>query len=432
MTMKNRAGIYIHIPFCVQKCVYCDFNSYAGCSEEVIHAYFQALYREADLLSAFAAGDRGASWENGTSQSLFPADTVFIGGGTPSSVESRYLCELLPRLPVSPDAEITIEINPGTVNRRMLQDYRSAGIHRVSMGVQSFHEEELRRLGRIHDVTAVERSFELLRECEFERINFDLMFGFPGQTMKSWERTVKKAIEMDPGHISFYSLQIEEGTPLYEEFRLGLAEPLPETLDREMYHEAFRILEGAGYRRYEISNAARPGQECRHNLKYWSMVPYAGIGAGAHSFFRNGRFSNPENIAEYISFVDRLCHDDEMTLADSSAENDGMKAERCAKPALVRETGWMSPAVREIEMNTKEDSMTDCLFTMLRRREGLYLPDYESRFGVSLEHQCSRPLQQYLQEGLLVKEKDYLFFSDSGIDVSNHILADLMECVVEG
>ncbi len=387
------AGIYVHIPFCVKKCIYCDFASRPADSAGEITDYFDALYYEIE------------SWDRNGLRDVLPADTVFIGGGTPSAVPAEYIAGVLERLPVPEDAEITMEANPGTLTPEALKVYRDCGINRISLGVQSFQDEELRWLGRIHDADTAAQSVRMVREAGFGNLNLDLMFGFPGQTMESWEATLQRAMQLQPEHVSFYSLQIEEGTPLYDMFREDRVEQLPDEINRAMYHRGIDVLRAHGLELYEISNASRPGYECRHNRKYWTMQPYLGAGAAAHSFLWNCRFANPSGIREYIQAMEES------------------RAQRIAgRPASFPH----NVKGREMHCNSDEDSMSDFLFTGLRLREGVSLKEFRDRFGEDLAERRHDAIQRFCASGDLIMENGRLRFTRKGMDITNYILTELM------
>lgn len=408
MTKINRAGIYVHVPFCARKCAYCDFISFAECEETQIRQYFEALKKECRLLSeetedAFRDEDSESvdKWEQHLHRAaleVLPADSLFIGGGTPSVVDVQYIAGLMPLLPLTEGAERTLEANPGTLNREKLRIYRECGINRLSLGVQSFHDQELAFLGRIHSGEDAVASFQAARDAGFDNISLDLMFGFPGQTLASWRKTLETAVALEPDHLSFYSLQIEESTPLYQWFREDRVEQLPDELNRDMYHFAVDFLEQNGYGRYEISNAARPGKQCRHNLKYWTMAPYFGLGIGAHSFVGETRYAGSDTLDEYFQFTE----------------------------ALDRSGHYFDGRLREILRNSPEDSMSDYLFTGLRLTGGIALPDFERRFGVTFREKYAEALDQHLGDGTLILKEGILKFTEKGIDLSNRVLIDFL------
>jgi len=301
-------GLYVHIPFCQAKCSYCDFPSYAGL-QKLYGDYVEALCREASRCAS-AWGD-----------SRF--DTIFFGGGTPSvlppSEIARVLAASRQGLHVQDDAEITIEANPGTVGLGDLIALRQAGVNRLSLGVQSLHDSELRLLGRIHDAGQAVRAYGLARQAGFRNISLDLIFGLPAQHFDSWRETVVRALDLEPEHLSLYALSVEEGTPLARQIAEGLLPPPDDDLAADMYEMAEETLDRAGYEHYEISNWARRGRErgnvqdpptlaCKHNIKYWTDQPYLGLGTAAHSYDGLHRWANTSDPAEYI---ERMMGDDD-------------------------------------------------------------------------------------------------------------------------
>lgn len=287
---KTDLGIYVHIPFCARKCDYCDFPSGVGTPDEQAY-YIRVLKKEIRGFEALG--------------NLYQVRTLYFGGGTPSILDPSQLGRILEQLREQyeflPDAEITIECNPGTLTEEKLAAYRELGINRLSIGLQSANEEELAVLGRIHSYQEFENNYRLARKLGFDNINVDLMSGLPGQTMDSWKNTLEKVSALEPEHISAYSLTIEEGTPFFE--RYGTSEgqrSLPsEREDRAMYHFTKEFLEEKGYQRYEISNYAKPGRESRHNVIYWTGGEYVGFGLGAASYLGGKRFANAKEKTVY-------------------------------------------------------------------------------------------------------------------------------------
>jgi len=277
-----RPALYIHIPFCAQKCAYCDFASWAG-REAAREAYFDALEQELDSWIARVGNE---------------FSTVFIGGGTPSLVPAEYIARIARKVNC---AEFSMEANPGTLTPEKLRVYREAGINRLSMGVQSFDDGLLKKIGRIHTAEQARQAFFMAREAGFDNINLDLMYALPEQTVEQWKKTLETAAELGPEHISAYSLIIEEGTPIS-----AWAEPLEDDVVNEMQRMCTGYLKEQGYARYEISNYAKPGRECAHNICYWVRGDYIGIGCAAHSLFEGVRFANTSDLDEYISGVRRV------------------------------------------------------------------------------------------------------------------------------
>ena len=519
----KRAGLYIHIPFCVKKCIYCDFNSYPGCPAEVQSGYFDALEAEIrafydELAEELCFGgegwkcepsgdcaeceDGGEGWkcepsgdcaecedgggsennedvgetgkcedvsENGNSEDgggsveyVF-ADTLFIGGGTPSAVdtaliehimetvrrkkyfaESKFKCVKL----LSDDAEVTIEINPGTVTSDALLRYKKAGINRISIGVQSMNDKELEFLGRIHSADEAKRCFKMARDAGFENINIDLIFGFPGMSIESWKKTLEIVIDMHPEHISFYSLQIEEGTPLYSMFRNGEINQISEEADREMYHLAEQMLESAGYVHYEISNAALPGKECRHNIKYWNMSSYVGFGVSAHSYVNGRRTPYLSRILN--NKIDNAALEDDAAALrkDGAASEDDAAALRSGDATqsfryynedeidlyINRLTGHKFKTGREynpqnVSYNMPSDELTDAIFTGLRLAEGLDFGLLERTFGKKLCYKLENEIKKLLGERLMNEQNGRLRLTHNGRDLSNYVIGRLINCV---
>ncbi len=290
--MDKSLSLYVHIPFCRSKCVYCDFNSYAG-QEALIPAYVEALLREAEAWSGLCAGAT--------------VETLFFGGGTPSLVppaEMKRLMEgLRQRFAIAAEAEVSLEANPESVDFDHLRGLRDLGVNRLSLGVQSFDDEELRFLGRIHSAAEAEAAYGAARQAGFENVGLDLIFGLPQQQLESWQQSLEKAIRLEPEHLSLYALTVEENTPLGRAVAANRAWEPDEDAQAEMYEESEERLEAAGYDHYETSNWAWPGHRCRHNLTYWETRPYLGLGAGAHSYLSGCRFANTPLPQDYIELV---------------------------------------------------------------------------------------------------------------------------------
>jgi oxygen-independent coproporphyrinogen-3 oxidase len=288
------AGIYVHVPFCLTRCGYCDFNAYAGL-DHLTSRYVAAVLREAELAAP--------AWEG------VEIVSVFLGGGTPTTLEVADLKALLARVrsafEVSADAEVTIEANPDTVDEAKLAGLREAGFGRLSMGAQSFDRTVLAALERVHQPESVAKAFRAARAAGYDNVNLDLIYGANGETIGSWERTLEEAVALAPEHVSAYALTIEPATPLGRQVARGdLPAPDPD-LQAEMFETACQVLGEAGYGHYEVSNWARPGYECRHNLGYWERRPYVALGAGAHGYRNGRRWWNVRPPEEYLSIVER-------------------------------------------------------------------------------------------------------------------------------
>lgn len=377
--MGSKTGIYVHIPFCVRKCGYCDFLSFPA-GEEQRERYTENLVREIKM-------------ENQIISEIKEADTIFIGGGTPSILSAsqmeRILGAIADRFCILPGAEITIECNPGTVLSEKLSVYRKLGINRISFGVQSASDPELKKLGRIHSFEEAVYSFRAARSAGFDNINIDLMSGIPGQTLESYKNTLKKVLAMEPEHISSYSLIVEEGTPFYELYAEN--PPVDEDMDREMYSYTKEKLADSGYERYEISNYARRGFECRHNLKYWSGDDYIGFGLGACSKISNIRYKNVAHMKTYLSEI-----------------QDGR------------------PAAEIEDVLGREDEMSEFFILGLRRTKGVSLVEFEQRFSVNVFQVYGEVIKKMLRLELLICSEDRLYLSDKGIDVSNYVLSEFI------
>ncbi|MBU9729065.1 radical SAM family heme chaperone HemW [Diplocloster modestus] len=383
--MKKDLSVYIHIPFCVKKCGYCDFLSMSG-SEEEQERYVRTLLQKMERTRE-AAGQ-------------YRVNTIFFGGGTPSILPAPLMGKLMDKLydlyEVEPSAEITIEANPGTLTPEKLVSYRKMGINRLSIGLQSTKNEELKLLGRIHTYEEFLENYEQARKAGFENINIDLMSGLPGQSRESWKQTLKKAAALHPQHISAYGLMIEEETPFYLLYKDDVTrrergeEPkqLPtEEAEREMYYDTAGILAEFGYRRYEISNYARPGYECRHNITYWKRGDYLGYGLGAASLMENQRFTVTKDMQAYLT--KKYVYEDLMTLSAA-------------------------------------DQIEEFMFLGLRMMEGISLGEFHDQFHRSFWDIYASVFRKLEDQGLLIREKNRIFLSDKGIDVSNYVMASFL------
>ena len=378
--MSGGMELYLHIPFCVKKCAYCDFLSFPS-GQEIQRQYAKRLMEDIDCM--------------GKEYGDIPVDTIFIGGGTPSVPESRLIVDLMEHVnrafQISDGAEISMEANPGTVTREKLKEYRRAGINRISFGLQSANDRELKLLGRIHTWAEFLESFALARECGFTNLNIDLMSALPGQTCESWKDTLKRVTDLEPEHISAYSLIIEEGTPFGEKYGSEEGRKLlpDEDSEREMYHETKRFLRECGYERYEISNYAKPGRECRHNIGYWTGVPYLGLGLGASSYMNGSRFAVSSDMQQYLE----------------------------EKPGTFT----------DVEKLTTKDMEEEFFYVGLRMTAGVSLPEFERRFGVSAKDVYPGLMEMFVEEKAAVFQGDRFVLTDYGLDVSNYIMAQFLQ-----
>lgn len=395
-TWKKDLRLYIHVPFCVKKCYYCDFLS-GPTNKEGIRNYFNALYKEI------------RSYKGRTEK--YTVSSVFIGGGTPSSVDSEYIVRTIKELKdvfEIIDPEITIEINPGTVDRMKLIEYKNAGINRISFGLQSTDDYELKLLGRIHSYGQFVENYNLARDIGFNNINIDLMSALPGQGLNTWEKTLQRIVNLKSDHISAYSLIIEEGTPFYNLYGPdGTNKDLlpDEDTDRLIYKSTKDMLESFGYKRYEISNYAREGYECSHNLAYWDGTDYLGIGLGSSSLIFNTRFHNTNNMKEYIVLINK--HD----IHDIQDKN------------LLYNTFGIR---EEIITLTKNDQIEEFMFLGLRKTAGVSKDEFFKRFDISIEDIYGNTLIELKNNCLLDIDNDKVWLTDYGIDISNRVLAEFL------
>jgi oxygen-independent coproporphyrinogen-3 oxidase len=377
-----RHALYLHIPFCTHRCAYCDFNTYAGQAESIAD-YVTALCEEIHCVGRSASAD-------------LTVHTVFFGGGTPSLLSSSQLAAILAAIrgsfALTGDAEITLEANPGTVSLDDLRSMHSMGINRLSFGVQSANGEELRLLERTHDFLDVLNAVAGARRAGFGSINLDLIYGLPDQSMTTWQTTVRRVLDLQPEHISAYALTLEHGTPFGRWAERGMvASPNPD-LAADMYEWLSAELEAAGYMQYEISNWAKPGHECRHNLQYWRGLPYLGLGAGAHGYAGGYRYSNVLGIKAYIA---RFEHS-----AEPSAP------EYCQ----AREFGNrfpMSAAAVNVHEQSRHEDIAELMITGLRlTREGVALAKFQRRYGTSLGDMYRGEIEELTAAGLLELSAD--------------------------
>lgn len=371
----KKLGIYVHIPFCRSKCLYCDFNSYAN-MENSITPYFSALLKETEIRAKEINSE---------------VDTIYFGGGTPTSVDPKMISAVLEKLfslyNISPDAEITIECNPGTIGFEGLSALRKSGINRLSLGLQSTDNHMLSVLGRIHTFEDFKHCLTNARKAGFNNISLDLMYGLPDMTLKDWENTLCDAISFDTEHISCYSLKVEDGTP-FSAMQLNLPS---DDLTADMYEVALSKLEAGGYSRYEISNFSKPGFTSQHNLKYWHCDDFLGLGAGAYSSIKNRRFSNICSISDYINAI--------------------------SLKGLA--TQWQTD-----ESDTEK--MSEFMFLGLRCTDGVSDKEFKARFNTSFTEVYSSAIKKYTNWGFLIFDGDRLKFSDKAFFVSNTILSEFV------
>ncbi|GAB6149246.1 radical SAM family heme chaperone HemW [Clostridium novyi] len=373
--MYNDTSLYIHIPFCKQKCLYCDFTSYCG-REDTMVEYSKALSKEID---------------NVKNKKI---STIFIGGGTPT-----YLClqgwnilkQSIDKLSKTSNLEFTVESNPKTFDEEKLKFLKSIGVNRLSIGLQSWQDKHLKSLGRIHTKDEFLKSYHMARNMGFKNINVDLMFGIPNQTLDDWKETLDEVTKLNPEHLSCYSLIIEEGTPFYDFYEKNKIELPSEELEREMYYYTLKFLEDKGYHQYEISNFAKKNYECRHNLVYWDLNEYIGCGAAAHSYVDGYRYRNENDIEKYIE---------------------------CMKENK-------SPITEKLKSSFKSD-IEEFMFMGLRKIKGISKKEFYKRFNKEIYDLYGEVIKKHKANGLLVEKDDYLSLSHKGIEVSNYVLSDFI------
>ena len=395
---REPLSLYLHIPFCSLKCAYCDFNSYAGL-DDLVEPYCDALISEMRLWGEVVGSGR-------------PVSTVFFGGGTPSLLPltqvERIMAALRASFALEPDAEVSLEANPGTVHLAYLRGLRAAGVNRISFGVQSFHDGELAALDRIHSAEEAAQCYRWAREAGFQRINLDLIYGLSEQPMERWQQTLERAIHLAPDHLSAYALTVEEGTKLAYDIDRGRIPEPDGDMQAEMYEWSCERLTRAGYRQYEISNWARPGGECRHNLVYWRNGEWLGLGAGAHSHWAGLRFAVVYSPRRYIELVNA---------AAAAALDAGPEPRQ-----LLRRMSQ----VTYVEEQSPEAAMADAAILGLRLNEGLDLTDFEERYGKPVDAAYGPALNEMTSAGLLERVNGLLRLTARGRLLANEVFVRLL------
>lgn len=451
--MKNETrdlSLYIHIPFCRAKCNYCDFLSFGGCSISEQREYVNALCKEIGAYSLIADEYRVAA--------------IFFGGGTPSFIDAELIGKILEKIretfTLSKDCEITIEGNPDSLTRDKLAAYRSFGINRLSIGLQSTNDEMLRLLGRVHNYDQFIAAYSRARKAGFDNINIDIMSGLPGESMESYVKTLGKVVELQPEHISAYSLIVEDGTPLAED-KESLSKLPSEELDRKQYARTKLLLRQSGYERYEISNYARTGYECRHNLTYWQGGEYLGLGLGAASYIKiwdDGMESMPESMDNvYLSGemwengvnigYDDPQNDDPLYNEHryiAKGINEKLTAVRFKGVDSVDEyigrfsrfgSGWtdinsikelINNYYTEIQVLKEKDMIEEFMFLGLRCIKGVSRNHFYESFGKSIDDIYGSVIDKYVASGHLISDGDSIYLSDMGLDVSNTVMAEFL------
>lgn len=369
--MKKDIGLYIHMPFCKAKCYYCDFISYAN-KEKLIKEYVEALIKEMKHINL----------------SKYSIQTVYIGGGTPSLIDNESISKIMDNVRpfVADNAEITIEINPGTANKEKLKKYKEIGINRLSIGLQSANNELLSEIGRIHKYEDFLNVYNEARNIGFRNINVDLMLGLPNQDLKKLEESVKEVITLSPEHISIYSLILEENTKLYDMVMNEKLKLPDEAIERKMYWNVKKMLENEGYIHYEISNFAKEGYKSRHNSDCWEQKEYIGIGVSSHSYLNNKRYSNSESVEEYIKNINNNDFDKNITIH---------------------------------EEQTKEDKQKEYMILGLRKINGVNITKFKNKFGENPIFLYRQELNKLVQEELIEIYDNNIKLTDKGLDLAN-------------
>ncbi|WP_443663235.1 radical SAM family heme chaperone HemW [Clostridium sp.] len=371
----KKVALYIHIPFCKQKCLYCDFPSLAG-KEDCMLDYSAALAKEIDNIK-----DKKIK-------------TIFIGGGTPTYLSLagwKIIKKSIDTLDICDDLEFTVEGNPGTFTKEILNFLKEMGVNRLSIGLQAWQDQLLKELGRIHTIEDFKQSFEMARKLGFDNINVDLMFGLPSQTIKQWKETLQNVTKLNPEHLSCYNLIVEEGTEFYKRFEKGTLNLPDEEMDRSMYAKTIKFLSEKGYIQYEISNFSKNNKKCRHNLVYWELDEYIGCGSSSHSYSGGYRYRNEGNIEKYI---EKMNHDN---------------------GAIVEKT-----------KNSFKDNMEEFMFMGLRKTEGVNKNEFKKRFDKDMDEVYSDVIDKYTNTGFMTETPDSIFLTFDGIEVSNVIMADFL------
>ncbi|AQS09000.1 oxygen-independent coproporphyrinogen-III oxidase-like protein YqeR [Clostridium saccharobutylicum] len=369
-------SLYIHIPFCKQKCLYCDFPSYAG-KEILIDEYIESLNKE--ILQ------KGKD---------YIISSIFIGGGTPSYLNDDNLNKLLStlnKLNLKDDLEFTVECNPGTLNASNLEIMKKYNVNRLSMGLQSTKDNILKNIGRVHNYEQFKENYFLARKIGFRNINVDLMFGLPDQTVNEWKESLEEIVKLNPEHISAYSLIIEEGTCFYNLYEKDKLKLPSEDEERLMYSYTKKILNNHGYHQYEISNFSKAGNECFHNKAYWKCNEYLGLGVSASSFIDKKRIKNIDNIREYIKRINN----------NESVED-------------------------EIHVNDMKDDIEEFMFMGLRMIEGISINYFKERFNKNIYEVYKEVIEKNINEGLLIYDSGKLYLSSKGIELSNYVMSDFI------
>lgn len=382
MNNKEKKGIYIHIPFCKSKCIYCDFISFVKTPEEKISMYIEQLKQEIAMY--------------GKKYGRCLIDTIYFGGGTPSAITASYIEEIYEMLKNTFDLsslrESTIEVNPGTITKQKIQAYKSIGFNRISLGLQSTHNDLLKTINRVHTYEMFLENYQMIRAEGFDNISLDLIFGLPGQTIEAFNTSLKRVIELNPEHISAYSLTVEESTPLKKRLEEGKLLLPTETKDRKMYELLRRCLLENGYQQYEVSNFSKEGYESKHNRIYWTQRPYFGFGIGAHGYLNEKRYSNVDSLRRY-----------HQCLADNEL-----------------------PVEKENKIDL-EEAYFEYVMLRLRLTEGIRFKDINQKFMMDFKKKNGEVLAALEKDALIILEENRFYLSEKGLNVANHVITEILK-----
>lgn len=406
--MENKElGIYIHIPFCQHKCDYCDFVSFSN-KQEYIENYIEAVKKE---ISNY--------FKEKTLLETYTVTTIYIGGGTPSYINSKYICEIMEVLennlkqnPIKlEDMEITIEVNPGTVNKEKLEQFRKAKINRLSIGLQSTNNKILKEIGRIHTFEQFLETYQMAKEVGFDNINVDLMIGLPNQTIEDIKRSLEEVIQLNSTHISVYSLITEEGTVIAQKIEKHQLQEMDEELERNMYWYVKNTLELNGYTHYEISNFAKEGKESKHNLNCWKQKEYIGIGLSAHSYLNYVRYTNTSEMEQYITRMDNL---------NGKIVKDILKLSKNKEKTNLEENEKNIEAIYELEeIQDLEDRKKEYMLLGLRKIEGVQISKFKEKYIDNPIFLYRKELEKLVEEKLVIIDGDYIKLTNKGLDLAN-------------
>ncbi len=423
--MENRElGIYIHIPFCQHKCDYCDFISFSN-KQDFIENYVEAVKKEINHY-----------FKDKTLLETYTITTIYIGGGTPSYIDSKYIYEIMEMLENNlkqnkvkvEDMEITIEVNPGTVNKEKLEQYRKAKINRLSIGLQSTNNEMLKQIGRIHTYEQFLETYQMAKKVGFENINVDLMIGLPNQTIEDIKRSLKEIVLLNPTHISVYSLIVEKGTVIAEKIEKHQLAEMDEELERNMYWYVKNTLELNGYTHYEISNFAKEGKESKHNLNCWRQKEYIGIGLAAHSYLNYVRYTNTSEMKQYINRMNNINTDLVQDILELVQKDEKLDLEENIENVLEVSNNHQKANLKEnnIEMIYEIEEVQDVesrkreyMLLGLRTIEGVSISKFKEKYLDNPIFLFRKELEKLVEEKLVVIDGDYIKLTNKGLDLAN-------------